>query len=230
MKRVLSIFLLLNCFPFVILSQTFLKPNYALKSHETLEIRKVELSPVYTKIFFTIENRIEQGIFCADKNIFLINPDGSRLKLTKASGIPACPDAYKFRSIGEKLDFDLTFPPLKQGTEWIDIVEECSSNCFWFYGVTLNNDLNRRLDEAFSSAETGTPRDNIPLFRNILESFDSKEHAIEGLLYVNIINAAGEADDKTLAAEWYRKLLSSHVPRLSQYVKYLNDRGIKYPE
>jgi hypothetical protein len=228
MKNLVLVFIFLNYFSITIFSQTILQPNFALKSHETLEITKIEITSEKTTVYLRIENRIVGGSFCADKNIFLIYPDGSRMKLTKANGIPVCPGNYNFKNIGEKLDFNLVFPPLKPATGWIDIVEECSANCFWFYGITLNNDLNRRLDEAFASAAKGKPEDNILLFRNILESLGDQDHGIEGTLYVNIINAAIEGANKTEAAAWYRKLLSSHAPRADQYVKYLNDKGIRF--
>jgi len=211
-----------------IFSQTINQPNIGLKSHETLELKKIEITPEKTVISLQIENRIEGGKFCADKNISIIYPDGSKIKLINAVGIPQCPDTYKFKNIGEILRFTVTFPPIKTGTEWIDIVEECSDNCFYFYGVTLNYDLNRRLDEAFIIAAKGEPEKNMLLFRNILESVDKQNHGIEGLLYINIITAAVEAGDKIEAAVWYKRLLSSHTPRLSEYVKYLNDRGIKF--
>jgi hypothetical protein len=209
-------------------SQTFNQPNIGLKSHETLEIRKIEITPGKTVVFFMIENRREDGNFCADKNIFIIYPDGSRSRLVNAVGIPQCPETYKFKSIGEKLGFTLTFPPLKSSTEWIDIVEECASNCFHFYGITLNNDLNKRLDEAFILAAKGDPGKTILLFRSLLESVDKQDPGIKGSLYINIISAAVEAGDKVEAAVWYKRLLSSRSPRLNAYVKFLNDRGIKY--
>jgi hypothetical protein len=211
-----------------LLSQSSSQPNIGLKSHETLEIRKVDLTPEKTIVSFMIENRRADGNFCADKNIFIIYPDGSRSKLVNAVGIPQCPEIYKFKNIGEKLEFTLTFPPLKQATEWIDIVEECATNCFYFYGITLNYDLNKRLDEAFIIASKGEPGKTILLFRNILESVDKQDQGIEGSLYINIINAAVEAGDKVEAAVWYKRLLSSNAPRINEYVKFLNDRGIKY--
>ncbi len=210
-------------------SQTITKPNYALKSHETLEISKVDITSNATLIYFTVENkRNEGGNFCADKNIYLIYPDSKRLRLTKASNIPVCPDTYNFKSVGEKLQFTLEFPPLKPGTKWIDIIEECSSNCFWFYGVTLDNELNTRLDEAFELASKGTPAGNIILFKKILDDIDSQNLGIEGLLYINIINSTIENADNANTILWYKRMVSSHAPRLSQYIKYLNDRGIKY--
>ena len=210
-------------------SQSIYKPNYALKSHETLEISKVDITSNATLIYFTVENkRNEGGNFCADKNIYLIYPDSKRLKLTKASNIPVCPDTYNFKSVGEKLQFTLEFPPLKPETKWIDIIEECSSNCFWFYGVTLDNELNTRLDEAFELASKGTPAGNIILFKKILDDIDSQNLGIEGLLYINIINSTIENADNANTILWYKRMVSSHAPRLSQYIKYLNDRGIKY--
>jgi hypothetical protein len=209
-------------------SQTLINPNYALKSHETLEISKVEIITEKTIFNLTIENRIEGGNFCADKNIFMILPDGSRLKLKKATNIPACPDSYKFKSIGEKLQFSLEFPPLKQGIKWVDIVEECASNCFWFFGITLDNDLNKKLDDTFELASKGKPADNIVLFKNLLEGIDSQNLGIEGLLYINIINVAAEEGDKVNATVWYKRLASSYAPRVNEFIKYLNDKGIKY--
>jgi hypothetical protein len=228
MKSLIPISISLNLITIALYPQTIPKPNFALKSHETLEIIKVEMSLEKTTVYFSIENRIAGGSFCADKNIFLIYPNGSRIKLTKANGIPVCPENYNFKNIGEKLDFNLVFPTLKPATGWIDIVEECSANCLWFYGITLNSDLNRRLDEAFASAARGKPEDNIIIFRNLLDSLNTEDQGIEGSLYVNIINAAIEAGNKTEAVAWYRKLLSSHAPRSDQYVKYLNDRGIRF--
>jgi hypothetical protein len=228
MRKLILIAFLLNLFTITVFPQTYHNPNFSLKSHETLEITKVEITPDNTTVSLMIENRIDGGSFCADKNIYIIYPDNNRVRLQKAIGIPICPENYKFRSIGEKLAFSLNFPPLKSGTEWIDIVEECATNCFWFYGITLNNVLNKRLDDAFVSASKGKPAENVLLFRNILENIDNQDLGIEGLLYINIINTNIEAGDKIEAAVWYNRLLSSHAPRLNQYIKYLNERGIKY--
>ena len=203
-------------------------PNYALKSHETLNIKKIEITSATTVVSLSVENRIAGGTFCADKNIFILNPDGTRIKLISSSGIPVCPDKYEFKTAGEKLDFTITFPPLKAGTEWIDIIEDCSDNCFSFYGVTLNIELNKKINEAFVQAENEEPAKALISFINIVEATDSKNPGIEGLLYVSIIKLAKETGNTVKASEWYKKLASSNAPRLSNYIKYLNDSGIKY--
>jgi len=208
--------------------QSFMYPNHALKSHETLEISKVEVTDRNTIVHLAIENRIEGGTFCADKRIYLVDSGGEKYFMEKSSGIPVCPDSYRFKSIGETLQFTLTFPPLKDGTMWVDLIEDCSDNCFWFYGVTLDSELNKKLDEAFLLASERKPADNIILFKTILDNIDNQNLGIEGLLYINIINAAVENADKVNAIVWYKRLVASNAPRVDLYIKYLNDNGIKY--
>ena len=228
MKRTFVFGVLLMSLAGFLQSQTFINPNYSLKSHPTLNIIKVEAKPEATFFYLSIENRIADGSFCADKNIYIVYPDGGKSKLESSSGIPVCPDAYKFKTVGERLEFVLTFPPLKKGTEWIDLVEDCSDNCFSFYGVTLNNELNKRIDDAFALAENEEPAKAMVRFLTLVEEIDENNQGIEGLLYVSIIKLAKETGDDAKAEEWYKKLKTSGAPRLSQYIKFLNDQGIKY--
>lgn len=228
MKRIFisgGLFIVLSGFSW---SQAFIKPNYGLKSHETLIINKIEVTTKSTTFFLSIENRKQGGTFCADKNIYLIYPDGTRSKLVTAAGIPVCPEAHKFGSIGESLDFTLSFPPLKQNTSWVDLVEECQENCFSFYGIVLDNDLNQKIDNIFSLAENEEPVKALISFIDLVDETDSKNLGVEGLLYVNIIKLAIETGNQTQASQWYKKLKSSGAPRVEQYIKFLNDQGIRY--
>ena len=209
-------------------SQTFINPNYSLKSHETLNIIKVEAKPEATFFYMSLENRIPDGTFCADKNIYLVYPDGKKSRLESSSGIPVCPDTYKFKAPGEKLEFMLTFPPLKPGTKWIDLIEDCNDNCFSFYGITLDNDLNNRIDAAFSFGENDEAARALIGFISIAEEIDKNNLGIEGLIFINIIKLSVETGDEKKAEEWYKKFKLSDAPRLSEYIKYLNDQGIKY--
>jgi hypothetical protein len=228
MKRLLSIFTLLYFFVVPGYTQTYIKPNYALKSHETLEISKIEITAQKTLIFLSVENRITGGYFCADKNIFILYPDGTRSKLTASKGIPVCPDSYKFKTIGEKLNFELTFPPLKPGTQWIDLIEDCTENCFSFYGVCLNGDLNKKIDDASILAENKEPVKSLMSFIKIGNTIESKNSGVEGLIYINIIKLAKETANIPKATEWYNKLKSSVIPRKELYIKHLNSQGIIY--
>ena len=209
-------------------AQMVTDPNYSLKSHETLIIKKVELKPDATVFHMSIENRISGGTFCADKNIYILYPDGKKGRLVSSSGIPVCPDAYKFRTPGEKLEFILTFPPLKAGTLWLDLIEDCNDNCFSFYGILLDNALNERINETFALADKKELSKALNAFTAILENLDKPYSGIEGLLYINIIKLAIETGDDRKAQEMYSKLRLSDAPRLSAYLKFLNEQGIKY--
>lgn len=227
-KRVSVTGILLLSMAGVLYSQTIINPNYSLKTHETLDIIKVEAKPEATIFYMRIENRIEGGNFCADKNIYLIYPDGKKSRLESSSGIPVCPDTYKFKVPGEKLEFVLTFPALKAGTRCIDLIEECADNCFSFYGIVLDNTLNDRIDNAFTLAENDEAAKAMISFIIIAEEIDKSNLGIEGLLYINIIKLARETGDNAKAEEWYKKFKLSDAPRLATYIKFLNDQGIKY--
>jgi hypothetical protein len=210
-----------------LLAQTYIRPNIGLKSHETLDILKIEVSSEKTVVYLSIENRIDGGTFCADKNVYIIVSGGGRLNLKKSTGIPVCPDSYKFKSIGEKLQFRLEFPVLKKGTGWIESVEDCKENCFSFYGVILNTELNSRINEAFSMAEKGEIKEAITLYEKIIEDISEIDQGIKGALYSDIISFSIESGNKVSAENWYKKLVSSNVPRSDLYIKNLNSRGIK---
>jgi hypothetical protein len=226
LKRYATIVLILSI-SFSIYSQPILKPNYGLKSHETLEISKIETTAEKTLVYLTVENRIEKGSFCADKNIYLIDQSGTRTKLLKATGIPVCPDSYRFKLIGEKLNFTLTFPPLKAGVVCADLVEECSENCFSFYGVVLDEFVNSRLDEAFSMAERGEKLKAMDRFISMAEAKD-KNNSILALICFNIVKLATETGNTFKAEEWYKKLNSPGVQGGRIYTEQLNLLGIRY--
>jgi hypothetical protein len=209
-------------------SQILINPNYSLKSHETLNIKKIEAGNRATIFYMSVENRRVGGTFCADKNIYIIYPDGKRIKLNSSSGIPVCPDAYNFKTTGEKLDFTLEFPSVKPGTKWIDLVEDCSDNCFSFYGISLDINLNKRLDDAFELAENGNEAKALISFIALAREIDNDSRGISGLVYINIVKLARETGDNAKAEEWYKKFKLSDAPRLAQYIKYLNDQGIRY--
>lgn len=208
--------------------QTFIKPFYSTKSPETIELLRIEVSPQSTALYLSIENRIVGGYFCTDRRTYLIYPDGTRSRMLKASGIPYCPELHKFYAVGEKLHFELVFPPLQPGTKWVDMVEQCGSNCYWIYGIILDDEINKKLDEVFRAASEGKPEENMMLFRRLLDETDKFNLGTEGMLYFNIINAALEAGDLIEAGVWYKRFGQSDAPRKEHYIKLLNEKGIKF--
>ncbi|MGQ9620705.1 MAG: hypothetical protein ACUVTX_06955 [Bacteroidales bacterium] len=208
--------------------QVLLKPVYAAKNPETLELLRIEMTPESTRLFLSVENRITGGYFCTDRRTYLYLPDNKRLRLIKAEGITYCPELYKFYTTGEKLLFDLTFPAIPEGTKWFDLVEQCGGNCYWMYGITFDNELNKSIDEAFAMIERKESEKALDAIIIITDNIDNKNYGVEGLLYVTIIKLLNEMGKDTEATEWYRKMKTSEAPHLQLFIKYLEDMGIKY--
>lgn len=208
--------------------QVFSEPAVGLKSHQTMEIDKVEITQQKTIIYISLVNRITGGTFCADRNIYIILPDGTRLGITKASGIPRCPDVHRFKKPGEILGFSLEFPALPHGTGWIDLIENCNDVCFTVYGILLNDGFSRRIDEAVSYVEKGQTDTAIGLYQKLIQDAGYSELGITGSLYSDLVSLLQSKGYTASAADWYRKLAASDFPWKELYINNLNFHGIKY--
>lgn len=218
-KNLFLSFLLLSAVQ--LYSQTIGRPNYGLKSHETLEIESVVLTPNSTTFFMSIENRSLDGTFCADKNIFLLLPNGNRLKIKEASGIPRCPDTYTFKNFGEKLYFSLTFPPLPKDIEWFDLVEDCENACFSFNSVILNTGINQKIDHAYSQVQLGNLLEASKEFESMLVDFKSQDNYYEGAIYSNLVTLYRKLGDDANANKWLGVLIKSDIRLKEKYIESL---------
>jgi len=221
MKRNIFLILLILLFAVRVFSQTIDHPNYGLKSHETLEILSIEVTGNSTILFMEIENRSLDGSFCADKNIFLVLPDGKRLKIIGTEGIPRCPETYVFRSFGEKLNFSLTFPLLPDSIKWIDLIEDCNDACFSFNAVILDPLLNQKIDHAYAVAELGETEASCREFEELLLDFSGKNCSYEGAVYWNLIVLSRKLGEKEKAEEWLGKLINSDIYLREKYIENL---------
>jgi len=221
------VFLFAVITPLLLHSQVIPEPNYGLKSHETLSIEKVELRRDATIISFSIENKIENGSFCVDRQTYLIDPAGNRYRMIRATEIPLCPASYNFKAPGEILAFQLTFPYLPGEPAYIDIKEECAEHCFSFYGVTLNEYINSRFDEPFSMVRRREILRAISRFEAVSEVV-ANHSGLKALAFYNIIKLAHDTGDEQKAAEWYLKLRSIPQNKSKVYIDQLNLQGIKY--
>jgi len=213
--------------PLSLYSQIIPEPNYGLKSHETLSIEKVELKRDATIVSFSIENKIDNGSFCVDRRTYLVDPAGNRYRMVRATGIPACPTNYNFKTQGEKLSFQLTFPPLAGEPAYIDIKEDCADYCFSFYGVTLDEYINSRFDEPFSMARRGEISKAINRFTAVSEVV-ANHSGLKALAFYNIIKLSHDAGDEQKAAEWYLKLKNMPQNIGKVYIEQLNLQDVRY--
>lgn len=209
-------------------SQVFGNPAIGIKSLETMEIRSVDTGGDRTVINISVENRITGGYFCADRNIFIVYPDGSRIRLTEAKGIPHCPESYKFRQIGEKLEFMLIFPVLKTSTTWFDLIEDCNENCFSVHGILLDNEMTQKINEAVDHASKGEVNTAIELYKELINKSGKDKTGITVSLYSDLITLLTSQGYTSTASEWYKKLVNSNLPAKQLYIDNLNSRGIRY--
>jgi len=228
MKSVLSFAILSLIISLDSIGQTIPNPSYGLKSHETLEVTGVEITKDYTEIQLTVENRVVSGYFCVDRNTFILLPDGSRLKLIKADGIPNCPQSYTFKRIGEVIRFSLKFPALTEGSDWFNLVEECSENCFSVYGITLDSRINEEIGKAYSLSDSGKPAEAAAAFISVISLIGNSKQGILGSLYSSTIVMFLRSGDEPSAKIWYEKLSKSDLPDKVLYIDNLGSRGIKW--
>lgn len=227
-KTILSALIFFQAGLIQVYSQVYDFPATGLKSHPTMEISRVEVKPGKTIFYISIENRRIGGTFCVDKNTSAKLPDGSVIKLEKASGIPRCPDIYKFKKQGEILDFSLEFPSIPADAGWINLIEECSDNCFSFYGILLNDSFSRAIDNAISYVDRGQTDTAIGMYQKLISQAGEGQKGVLGSLYADLITLLTSKGYTTNAADWYRKLSDSDIPSKELYLQNLNFRGIKY--
>ncbi len=207
-------------------SQVVEKPNFLLKSHETLELKSITQSEKATVVRLELTNFREGGAFCIDKGTKIVLPGGRSLKLENVMGMPECPENYIFATIGEKVLFTLTFDGLPEGTPWINIIEGCDDNCISIYGIVLDNGLNQRIDNAYKFIDDGAVANAITEFESILEKIRGSGHMYEAALYSVLIEIAREEGDSKGYERYINELASLRSPGATLAMNNLKVRGI----
>ena len=223
MKPIL-IFAYLFAINSVIFSQIIEKPNYSSASHPMV-VQRVEFSQNQTIITISLQNQSESGYFCADKNIYLVDAlSGKKYKLINAKDIPVCPETYYFKAKGEVLEFQLFFPKMEGIPKYINIIEDCRTNCFCIKGVVLDKDFNKEIDLGFNNYSSGNMDLALSVFEHTLKSYPDYQF---GMLYSNIIQILAEKNDIPKAKGWFKILSKSGfqdknevVNRLKQFDYY----------
>jgi len=204
-------------------AQEIVQPNYGLKNPETIEVIRIRMDGTQTMVDMSIQNRINNGYFCVDENTYLEYGNGIKMKMKSVSGLPLCPERYEFKTVGEKVYFTLVFDKLPADVEWFDIIEYCDANCFSILALTLDEEINSNINNAFSAMDRFEPEHAIEIFRNMLPSLKSSGHGITGSIYLNLVEllAANNLEDEL------RQLLSdfkeSTIPHKQRYLEILNN-------
>ncbi len=207
-------------------TQEIQNPDFAFKSHETLDILKIVGTPSSTTLILKIASLIPDGSFCVDPNTSIILPGGRKLRLEKTVNIPNCPEEYVFQNPGESLTFSLRFPPLPAGTLCVDVVEGCNQNCFSIIGLVTDTTLNNELREAQADWMNGDKDNALKSYFDLLNQVSGKNLSVETGLFSRIIQILHQQNNDAKAGEWIRKLKSEKPPHYQQLLKDLKAAGI----
>jgi len=194
-----------------VIAQAIFEPHYALKSPETINLVSLEAGSTFTILNLSVENLVSGGYFCADPETYLVDNNGKRYRMQKASGIPLCPDVHRFTRIGEMIYFTLTFPAIDAGLTWLDLVEECSDMCFSVLGITTDPGLNNEMNKCFAAIDEGRMEDAASMFEALLPGLEEVNHGLTGSLYVNLV-IIYESLNNPKAGIYRKKLEESDVP------------------
>jgi len=202
-----------------LLSQEIIKPNFALATHPMV-IDKINVSDSSVLVTLTLKNKVEGGEFCANEIIYIQElKRKKKAYLLKASGIPVCPNTYKFDKPGEELTFELEFFGFYETPDYINIIEDCNANCFTIYGIIINKEMNHDVDMGFSLYKSGNPELSVASFEKAV-----KEHPDYpfGYLHENIIDVYAELKNYEKAREWYQLLISSNFVDKDQILEQIS--------
>lgn len=199
-------------------AQSIFEPNYALKNPMTLEIVNIELKDDVTLLNLSIENLAEGGYYCIDPLTYITTDKGEKIQLSELSGLPLCPEVYKFSRVGEIKYLTMRFPPVAKDTEWLDIIEECSDNCFAIYGLCLDIKLNTEINIAFRDIENGRMDAAISKFEEIKVSLKDKGNPILGSVYINLISLYEEKGNSARVAELKNELQGLLIPHKEKFL------------
>ena len=208
-------------------AQIYDRPNYSLISHPTLEIVSIERWEDHTVVNLTLKNERLSGSFCIDSNTVLRNSiGGGEYQLLGMEGIPACPDAHQFSSVGEMISFTLIFPGIPADVKYVDLVENCNAYCVSIRYVLLDEEMNERLGEGIRLYEQGRRSAALELFQGIMdENYDgiSPVFGTVWLYLISIHYELGNAKDARSAAG---ELRESTIIGRDDFIETARETGI----
>lgn len=209
------------------------KPFAAELSHPELSVESIILYKDSTVCHFTVENKADNGgWFCADRNIYIENPQTrQRYYRTSSRGIPTCPAVHKFSTKGENLSFTLVFPTIPPGLNAVNLIEECDKACFYFKGLILNNKLNSDIRTFNQGMEFYAKRDvnqAIECFARVVEEIPTNPIHVYGYAYYHLVMIYYAKGDKLTAGFWLSQLNASALPNKDYFIKMIKrDTGME---
>lgn len=185
-------------------AQTFVKPNYGIKSHEVLNIDSIRFTNDNTVIFIRAKVPAAGSGFCVNSNTFLI-VEKAKYKLTKAINVSICPDSKVYKNKGEVFQLELHFPPSDSITKTMDLIEACNDECFYFKGIILDKMFNSEIEEAYDAYAKSSSL-ALEKFKAIIDNHPDYRF---GFAYINIIKILAEKNEMKQSHEWYVRMMNA---------------------
>mgnify|MGYP005839564933 CR=1 FL=1 len=204
MKKIIVLILLLNAS--LLHSQELIRPNFAMASHPIV-LQKIRVTQDQLIINLSIENKVSGGNFCIDKDTYILDVL-NRIKRTMVSSknIPNCPEAYHFKRIGEKLNFELYFPLPQSDLKYLNLVEDCDANCLSLLGIILIPEMNHQIEKAFEAFDDGKYQQSENILTNTIKEYSDYPF---GFLHLNLIQVLLVQEKIKKAREYLRVIKSS---------------------
>jgi len=207
--------------------QVYEHPNYSLNSHPTLEVISVERWEDQMVVNLNLKNERYSGSFCIDSNTVLKNSLGrDEYKLLSKEGIPSCPDVYRFKTVGERISFSLTFPAVPDDVKYIDLLEYCRENCVSIKYILLDEELNSRINEGVQLYALGKPQAALQVFEDIMRTQYDDVSPVFGTVYLYLISIHYELGSSKDARRVYQELRESNIMGLEEFIETARESGI----
>lgn len=208
-------------------AQIYEQPNYSLTSHPTLDVLSVERWEDQMVLNLSLKNERYGGYFCLDSNTVLRNSLGDEeYRLTAMEGIPACPDVYRFKTVGERILIRLVFTAVPDEIRYIDLLENCEENCLSIKYILLDEDLNARLNEGIELYELGRPEAARQVFEDIMSIRYDGISPVFGTVYLYLISIHYELGNSKQAREVFRELQASEIIGREEFIETARETGI----
>lgn len=208
-------------------AQIYERPNYSLTSHPTLEIVSVERWEDRMVVNLELKNERFSGSFCIDSNTVLRNSLGTEeYNLMSMEGIPPCPELYRFKSVGERIHFSLSFQAVPDEIIYVDLVENCRENCVSIKYILLDEELNNRITEGVRLFELGKPQAALQVFEDIMETEYDGLSPVFGTVYLYLISIHYELGNSKDARRVCGELRESNILGLEEFIETAKENGI----
>jgi hypothetical protein len=208
-------------------AQVYDHPNYSLTSHPTLEIISVEPWDDQMVLTLSLKNERYSGEFCIDSNTVLRNSLGKdEYKLVSMEGITACPEVYRFKTIGERITIILEFPAIPDDVNYIDLIENCDENCVALKYILLDEELNSSLNEGIRLYELGKPDASLQVFEDLMRTEYDDFSPVFGTVYLYLIAIQYELGSSKDAREVFQKLKDSNIVGRDEFIEAARETGI----